>query len=404
MIKDVRSESPFWLMKSGYVVPHSSLTDNLKTDFLVIGGGISGALVTQSLASAGAGVVMIDRRHFAMGSTAASTALLQYDVDVPLHELIEKMGEKRAVRAYELSLQALVDLIEKANNLPESVSFDTRLSIRFAEKKKDFKFLEKEYQARSVNNFDMELWDESEVARHFPVSRPGALLTRPSAVADPYLLTHAVLHEALENGARAFDKTFARKIDRHKSGVTVDTGDHKISAKKLIIACGYESVNYIRKRVGTLKSTYAIASEPLGTERVWYENASFWTTGDPYSYGRTTADNRIIFGGYDEEFTDPGRRDSLVEAKSKTLAKAFAKMFPDIPLRIDYSWGGTFIETDDGLPYIGPYNALPHTYFALGFGGNGITFSQLAADILTDMLLGRKNKDADLFSFERESA
>lgn len=78
-------------------------------------------------------------------------------------------------------------------------------------------------------------------------------------------------------------------------------------------------------------------------------------------------------------------------------------MFLDLPFKVDYSWGGTFIETDDGLPYIGSIKQLSHTYFALGYGGNGITFSQLAADILADLLLGRKNKDAEIFSFDRRT-
>ena len=83
------------------------------------------------------------------------------------------------------------------------------------------------------------------------------------------------------------------------------------------------------------------------------------------------------------------------------LKKAFEKKFPDLDFRTDFCWGGTFAETKDGLPYIGKITEHPNTYFALGFGGNGIVFSQLAAEIIRDSLHGKKNKGEDIFKFDR---
>lgn len=77
------------------------------------------------------------------------------------------------------------------------------------------------------------------------------------------------------------------------------------------------------------------------------------------------------------------------------------KIFPLIDVKPEFNWMGIFGKTTDGLPYIGPYKKLPNSLFALGFGGNGITFSLTAAEILTDYILDKKNSDADLFSFER---
>jgi glycine/D-amino acid oxidase-like deaminating enzyme len=76
-------------------------------------------------------------------------------------------------------------------------------------------------------------------------------------------------------------------------------------------------------------------------------------------------------------------------------------MFPAITADADWRWGGTFGETEDGLPYIGTVRQFPHGYFALGYGGNGITFSWIAANILLDLFLGRPNPDAELFRFDR---
>lgn len=402
MIKDVRTESPFWLMKNGYLEAYSLLDADVTTDFAIIGGGISGALLCLSLVKKGAGVVLLDRRHVAMGSTCASTALLQYDIDRALHELIELLGQKTAVRAYELSLKALLDLETIARKLEIDNEFEPRPSLRFAKYKKDVGFIEKEFRARSEHGFEVELWDADQVGRHFSFDAPAALYTRPSATVDPYRLTHGLLDRALSDGAQIYDKTSVERIERLKRGVVLHTSNGiKVRAKKVIVACGYESVDHIPKNLASLSSTYAVVSEPLPDQNIWFENCTFWNTSDPYTYGRTTKDNRIVFGGEDEPFYDPARRDRLLDAKTNKLAKTFRQMFPDLNFKVDYSWAGTFIETDDGLPYIGSIKQLPHTYFALGYGGNGITFSQLSAAILTDLLLGKSNKDAAIFSFDR---
>ncbi len=404
MITDIRTESPFWLMKNGYLETYFSVTEDIKTDFVIVGGGISGALLAWSLIRKGAHVVLLDRRHMAMGSTSASTALLQYDIDRTLHELIGILGEKTAVRAYELSLKALQDLEKTAPKLKIDSEFEPRPSLRFAKFKKNVPFIENEFKARKKHGFDVELWDEAKVGKHFPFAAPAALHTRPSATVDPYRLTHGLLQDAIKRGAKIFDKTDVERIERLPRSVVVHTYQGaKVSAKKVIIACGYESVNYIPRKLASLSSSYALVSEPIAAKEIWFENCTFWNTSDPYTYGRTTKDNRIIFGGEDEPFYDPAKRDKLLDAKTKKLTKQFEEMFPDIPFKVDYSWAGTFIETEDGLPYIGSIKQLPHTYFALGYGGNGITFSQLAADILTDLLLGKTNKDAEIFSFDRKT-
>ena len=162
-----------------------------------------------------------------------------------------------------------------------------------------------------------------------------------------------------------------------------------LQAKKIIYATGYETVNYIDKKILKLQSTYAIASEVLSTPKpFWKNDMLIWNTANPYLYIRTTEDNRIIVGGRDENFYSPGRRDKLLKKKTKQLSKDFLKLFPDINFTPEFSWTGTFGSTKDGLPFIGTYNKLPNSYFALGFGGNGITFSLIAAEIITAFLIG----------------
>jgi glycine/D-amino acid oxidase-like deaminating enzyme len=66
-----------------------------------------------------------------------------------------------------------------------------------------------------------------------------------------------------------------------------------------------------------------------------------------------------------------------------------------------FAWAGIFGSTKDGLGYIGPHSCFPGAYFALGFGGNGITFSEIASRILSNLFIGRKDPDSEIFRFDR---
>jgi glycine/D-amino acid oxidase-like deaminating enzyme len=126
-----------------------------------------------------------------------------------------------------------------------------------------------------------------------------------------------------------------------------------------------------------------------------------WESARPYLYLRTTADNRVIAGGEDIDLVNPQERDRLVPSKAKRLCERFAEVFPAISVRHSCAWGGTFAQTRDGLPYIDTLPEFPHSYLALGYGGNGITFSLLAAQIIVASFLGKEAKDAHLFRFDR---
>jgi glycine/D-amino acid oxidase-like deaminating enzyme len=107
-------------------------------------------------------------------------------------------------------------------------------------------------------------------------------------------------------------------------------------------------------------------------------------------------------GGEDDPFRNPARRDRLVKAKTDLLATRFSEMFPAIELEVAYRWAGTFGETKDGLPYIGQIRQMPRCHFVLGFGGNGIVYSAIAAEIIRDALMEHPNPNARLSQFDRQ--
>lgn len=399
---NLRSPYPYWLLRHGIINSYPSLSADLKTEIVIMGAGISGALVANQLCLAGFKVVIVDRRHAGTGSTAASTSLLQYEIDKPLHQLINLVGEKKAVKSYLLCRQAIVDIKKICEQLKEPGLFSQKPSFQFASSKKDTADLNKEYTLRKQAGISVKWLDEEIILKKFGFAKPAGLLSQDGAEADAYKITHSLLKKWISRGLQVYDNTEIINVRHHKHGVELITAEKKkITAKKLIIACGYESQQYIPKKIQELQATYAICSEPFVQKDFWYKNALIWETATPYLYLRTTSDNRIIIGGKDIPFSNPLKRDSLINQKAKSLERSFAKLFPAIPFKTDFKWAGTFASTRDGLPYIGSISQRPHTYFALGFGGNGITFSAIAATIITDLLSGKKNKDADIFHFDR---
>src|ERR1700735_192565 len=104
---ELTSDYPFWSIQNGLPVSFPTLDHDLNCDVVIVGGGITGALVAFHLAAAGVHTVLLDKRDIGTGSTSGSTGLLQYEVDVPLRELIKRIGEKKAVRSYELCGEAV---------------------------------------------------------------------------------------------------------------------------------------------------------------------------------------------------------------------------------------------------------------------------------------------------------
>ncbi len=391
---------PYWLVNSGMPSQFPKLDHNQNTEVVIIGGGISGALSAYYLTNAGVNCVLVDARTIGLGSTCASTALLQYELDTPLCKLANQIGINNAEIAYKLCSQS-IDTIEFISQKIGFDLFERRKSLFFADAKKDAKLIETEYSYRKNAGFDVSLLNENDIKQQFGFSAHSGILSAQGATTDPYLFTLALLNYSIKKGLKVYDRTRITKIEYQKAGVTLATEKgNSITAKKIVNASGYEIAQFISKRIVKLNSTYALASEHMQSP-VWKEKTLLWNTANPYLYIRLTKDNRIILGGRDENFYSPEKRDRLIKSKTEWLKKDFQKLFPDIELIPEFSWTGTFGTTKDALPFIGTYNQTPHTYYALGFGGNGITFSIIAAEIITDMVKGRKSKNEDMFSFDR---
>lgn len=399
---DLKSGLPFSLVKNGLVENYDKLKKNITTGVVIMGGGISGALTAYQLMLHGIPCIVVDGRSIGLGSTCASTSLLQYEIDVPLYELIKLRGLKDAVKSYHISYEAVQEIQQLANKINFS-GIEKKESLYYAAFKKDIPLIKEEYRIRKEQGLPVNWLHESEMYEEAGFNAPGAIISANAAQTDAYLFTHCLHQHNIKKGVPVFDRTAITKIEHFTRSVHLVTEDgFHIKAKKLVYATGYETVKFFDKPIVKLNSTYAFVTESGNNKSFYWKNDRLiWNTADPYLYIRTTADNRIITGGRDEEFYSPSKRDDLIKSKTKQLYADTKKLFPAIDISPEFSWAGTFASTKDGLPFIGTYNKMPNSYFALGFGGNGITFSFIAAKIIAGLIKSKKHPNADLFSFNR---
>ena len=397
----LRSTETFWPLKSAMKYSYPSIDQDINTEILIIGGGITGALIAYKLINEGKKIVLVDRRDICNGSTAASTALLQYEIDIPLHELIKIRGLECAVESYKKGKQAIFDLRTIIETIKSDCQFEFKKSIYYCSFKKDIPFLKHEFKTRKQHGFNVN-WLEKSDLKKMGLNAMAAIESQTAAVVDPYRLANDLLHYCQQKGMQIFDRTNITSIHNQTKKLIAHTENrHLITANHIIHCSGYESTETLTEKIVDLKSTYVIASEALPELPHSFKNAIFWDTATPYFYFRATADNRIIMGGGDEDFKDPKRRDKLLAKKEQFLLRQFNKKFPEINFKIDYSWAGTFGETQDGLPYFGKPNPNKNEHYVLGFGGNGITFSIVGMNSILDSINNKKNVDLENYRFGR---
>lgn len=326
---------------------------------------------------------MLDKRQAGFGSTAASTGLLLYQPDSSIEDLTRRHDRQTARRVYELGRKAVRDLGTLIRHLHIDCGWEAKRSLYVASSPPHVTLLKKEAKRSAEIGFAVEGVSADDLRERFEFESPGALAAAGSAQVNALNLTRGVLHHAQRNPKfRLYQNTRVTSLNEDREIIRLRTNvGGKVIARHVIVAAGYESRQFVRTSLVRLQSTYVIASKPFPAVRLRPLRCLMWETARPYFYLRTSSDHRIIFGGADEPFDTVSSRGRQLKRKTRRLEEQFATLFPHLAFKADYAWSGTFADTVDGLPCIGPKTAGSRVLYALGYGGNGITFSQIAARI-----------------------
>jgi glycine/D-amino acid oxidase-like deaminating enzyme len=255
-----------------------------------------------------------------------------------------------------------------------------------------------EKAARQVASLTSVFLKQREVQSRFGISRRAALLVHGGFVLNPRATTLDLLRAAVMRKTRIFSPVDVVELEYRRASVVAVTHDgHRITAKNLVFATGYEVPKDLPRTGHKVVSTWAIATPPQ-RRRLWSDECMIWEASDPYLYLRTTPDGRIICGGEDEDFSEAAARDRLLGLKAEALSRKLKRLMPQVYADVKYRWTGCFGETRTGLPKIGPMPGKPRCWVALGYGGNGITYAQIASDIIVGAFSGQPDVDADLYT------
>ena len=241
---DLKSGYPWWAIRNGLPGAFPRLEQDLRCDVAVIGGGVTGALIADEFVRHGHAVVVIEQRDVGWGSTAASTALLQYEIDTPMTELARRYGEADALLAYRACLDAVPMLQAVAAGL-RGVGFARSDSLYFASRRRHRSALQEEFALRRKHGFPVEWLEADAVRARHGFDAPCALLSHVAARVDPYRFAWRLLARVQRKGGAVHDRTRIARIGPAPAASTWHRDGIGVRARHLVLACGYASQQWL---------------------------------------------------------------------------------------------------------------------------------------------------------------
>jgi glycine/D-amino acid oxidase-like deaminating enzyme len=359
-----------------------------------------------AFAEAGVSVHVVEAARIGRGSTAASSALLLQEPDQGMAELAERYGRAASTRIWQLSREAVHDFIRLTRRLRIACDLVERDAIFYTASADAETRLRSEFRLRTRAGFDEEWLSAGKLRQLTAIAGRGAIRSGGNAQFDPYKACLGIMRAAAAAGAHVFERSPVTRIERIRGHMRVRTASGSIEADRVIIATGYATARF-RPLAGRFRMfhTYVLSTPPLRAAQrreLGFGDVMAWDTKRPYHYARWTPDHRLLLGGGDRPVREAQRRDRQFAIATRKLREDFEALLPALAeIGIDSAWEGLFAMTPDSLPYIGPHRRYPGHLFALGYGGNGMTFGLLAARMLLEQWQGIDSPDHRLFRFGR---
>lgn len=400
MMKSDSGKSVSLWMETKAVESDGPLNADVKADVCIVGAGIAGLTTAYLLTREGRSVVAVDDGEIGGGMTSRTTAHLVNALDDRYYELEWLHGEVVARIAAESHTTA-IDRIEK---IVEDEKIDCEFQrvdgYLFVPPGEDRECIKKELAA--VHRLG--LADVVKVERA-PINDfdTGSALKFPNQAQFHPMKYLAGLAAAIRNaGGRIFTGTHAGTLKGGDEAYVEASGGNRITAKSIVVATNTpvnDRVVMHTKQAAYI--TYVIGARvPEGS----VEKALFWDTGDPYHYFRVASaedsDGEILIVGGEDHKTGQANDG---EARYRKLEEWTRVRFPMIE-EIVYRWSGQVMEPVDGLAFIGK-NPLDedNIYIATGDSGNGMTHGTIAGILITDLIMGRENRWADVYDPARKT-
>jgi len=370
------------------------LRNALTAEAAIVGSGLAGVTAAYLLAKAGKDVVLITDKTIADSTCAYKAAFITENIDTSLMDLEKMFGREKARMVWRSGSDAIKHIEATVKEEKIECEFMRCPSYTYASKEAEWKTLQAETKRAKALGFranarrDDCLLFKNEGYMELP--------NQAKFHALKYLV--GLRRAAKSYGARIFDNSEAKKIEREGDQYIVRTQNGSVTARNLFIATYYPFNSPIQLFAHTGRYfTYVIESSiPRGR----LPEAIYQDSKNPYHYfrvDRMKTHDRLVVGGEDH------RREIPMDQRKnfKFLLNFMRDLLSDEKLVIKTKWKWGVIEPTDGLPLIGLLKVGDAQFVATGFSGTGMTMSRVAAEMFADFVLGRKNKWSQLYDPRR---
>ena len=388
--------SSLWQQGTGDYQSSGTTSMATECDVLIAGGGITGITTALLLQKAGKKVIVAEAHSLCFGTTGGTTAHVNTFLDTS-YDMIENDFSKEAAIQIADATRTAKSLFERhVAEYKIECGFHTTDGYVYAQNKKQEEQLADMLAAAKRAGAEAGEAPETPV----PIGFTKAMVYRGQAALHPAKYVMALAKVFEEGRGIILQNTAVNDFKKHDDHLHVQTTAGNIKAKNLVWATHIPpGINLLHFRAAPYRS-YAIA---VTLEYDDYPVGLAYDMYDPYHYYRTQEVNGqkyLIIGGEDHKTGHQPEADSAAENTEACFAKliAHAKTFFSVK-EVAHRWSSQYFEPSDGLAYIGHLPGNPdNVYVATGYGGNGITYSHIAAQVLTDLITTGQSELKDLFS------
>ena len=348
------------------------LQGDIKTDVLIIGGGMCGILCAYMLKKAGVDCVLVEADRICRGITNGTTAKITLQHGLIYNKIAEKYGAEKAQLYYESQKRALAMMTK----LAAESDCDLERCNSFVYSLDDRSVIEKEVETLKKIGCDAEFCEKTEL----PFGVAGAVKIENQARFHPLKFAYAISRDL-----EIYENT--RILELTPTMAITDKG--RIRAKKIIVATHFPFIN---KHGGYFLKMYQHRSYVIALENA-QKMADIYVDEAKDGLSFRSQGNLLLLGGGSHRTGGKG-------GNWEELRRVSAKYYPD-SWEVA-SWATQDCMTLDSVPYIGRYSkSTPDLYVATGFRKWGMTASMVSAMILTDMICGRKSEFEEVYSPSR---
>ncbi|MEU4692975.1 FAD-dependent oxidoreductase [Actinoplanes sp. NPDC023714] len=393
------SYSTYWLADPGRPAVRGPLTGELATDLVVVGGGYTGlwTAINAKERNPERDVVLIEGGRIGHAASGRNGGFVAASLTHGFANGYSRWPSEIA-ELERLGLENLQGIEDTINRYGIDCEWERTGALDVATAPHEVEALRQGVELARSQGVGVEFMDHDAVQAEVRSPRflAGAWDRTGTAMVNPAKLAWGLAEVAERLGVRIFEGTFATELARDGAGMAVRTPLGRVRARHVALGTNVFPSLVKRTRLYTIPVwDYALMTEPLTADQLaaigWRNRQGLGDSGNQFHYFRQTADNRILWGGYDAIYHYGGKLDPSHEHRQETyhrLADHFFDTFPQLEgLRFSHAWGGAIDTCTRFSAFFGrAYGG--RVAYAAGYTGLGVAATRFGADVMLDMLDG----------------